>query len=271
MELRINPYQLPDKVTFNFEELKNGIAETLKTYEVTIYSDDQIKQAKADRAKLNGLKNALNDERIRREREYLKPFNEFKTQVNEIIAMIDKPVQAIDKQVRGYEDQKKKEKQQKIRELFENAVFPDWVEFERIFNQKWLNASVSLTAVNKELIELLERIEEDLTTLADLPEFAFEATEIYKSSLNINTALNEAHRLSQMAQRKAEAEARKKAEEETAKIKPAPEGFTNPPEPEEKKPEMEWLAFRALMTTDDALALRDFFQMRDIRFEPIRG
>ena len=110
MELKVKDYQLPAEILFNFEELKAEIAEKVEVYSTTVDTDDQIKAAKADKANLNRLKKALNDERIRREREYMAPFTAFKNQVNEIIAIIDKPIAIIDKQVKEYDEAKKAEK-----------------------------------------------------------------------------------------------------------------------------------------------------------------
>ena len=81
MELKIEKYNKPQAIEFNFEELKQELAEKVKMYETLVYTDDQIKEAKADRASLNKLKTALNDERLRLEREYMQPFNEFKEKI----------------------------------------------------------------------------------------------------------------------------------------------------------------------------------------------
>lgn len=88
MELKVNEYQLPEQILFNYEELKAELTEKVQHYETLVYTDDQIKEAKADRATLNKLKKALSDERIRREREYMQPFNEFKSRINEILALL---------------------------------------------------------------------------------------------------------------------------------------------------------------------------------------
>ena len=82
MELKVNEVALPEKITFNYEELKEELQEKAHTYEVIVYDEEQIKEAKADRAKLNNLKKTLNDERIRREKEYMIPFNDFKAKIN---------------------------------------------------------------------------------------------------------------------------------------------------------------------------------------------
>lgn len=75
MELQIEDVQLPEQIKFNFEDLKSEIQAKAHEYEVSVYTEDNIKAAKADRASLNKLKKALNDERIRREKAYMKPFN----------------------------------------------------------------------------------------------------------------------------------------------------------------------------------------------------
>lgn len=104
MELKMNDYQLPGKISFNFEELKQELTEKVQHYETLVYTDDQIKEAKADRANMNKLRRSLNDERIRMEKEYMAPFDEFKAKINEIISIVDKPVALIDKQIKEYED-----------------------------------------------------------------------------------------------------------------------------------------------------------------------
>lgn len=219
MELRVNKVQLPEKILFNYEELKQELIEKVSHYETLVYTDEQIKEAKADKANLNKLKKALNDERIRREKEYMQPFNDFKAKINEIIGIIDKPVAVIDKQVKEFEEKKKQEKYDEIRFYWEEKVdannVPEYIKLEQIFNEKWLNASVSMKSIQDEITSRLEQIETDLATLSNLPEFGFEATEVYKTTLDINKALNEAHRLSEIAKKKAEhEEAMRKIEEE---------------------------------------------------------
>ncbi len=215
MELRVEELQLPQEIRFNYDELKKELSEKVKLYETLVYSDDQIKSAKADRADLNRLKKALNDERIRREKEYMKPFNEFKAQINEIIGIIDNPVKLIDERIKDFEEQKKQEKKQKIEEYFGSCMphIPVWLHLPMIWDEKWLNASVSMKSIQEQIDVKNESIKSDIETLSNLPEFAFEAIETYKSTLDLNKSIAEGHRLSEMQKRKAEQE-RIKAEQE---------------------------------------------------------
>lgn len=273
MELKVNDYQLPMPIQFNYEELKTAIKAKAEQYASVVYTEDQIKAAKTDRAALNKLKKALNDERIRREKEYLQPFNEFKTQIAEIIKIIDEPVTVIDTQIKGYEEKKKEEKLKEIHDYFITREFPDdfAVPFEKILNDKWLNSSVNIKTVYAEIDARLEQIANDLETLSNLPEFSFEATEEYKLSLDLNKAISEGKRLSEIAKKKAEMEAdlaKRKAEQEAAQAAELA-GEATIAEQLPKQPEKMEVCFRAYLTTEDAKALKAFFDSRNIEFEKI--
>lgn len=265
MELKIKQYDQPKAIEFNFEELKTALQEKAKTYEMMVYTDDQIKEAKADRAALNKLKTALNDERIRREREYMEPFNDFKLKINQIIAIIDKPVYVIDKQVKEYEENQKKKKREEIEKIWaETEGKPEWLTLEQIFDKKWLNASVSLKICKDEIAMIVNEINVDLSTLSNLKEFGFEACEVYKTTLDVNKAINEGKRLADIqAKKKAEEEERKKQEAEAITVKA-----------EEVVPELaeiksDWIKFAARLTYQQALELKEFFQVRGIEFKAI--
>lgn len=275
MELIINDVELPEKISFNYEELKRELAEKVHMYETIIYTDDQIKEAKQDKAALNKLKKALNDERIRREKEYMRPFNEFKAQINEIIAIIDKPVSVIDKQVKEYEEKKRQEKLDEIVHYWNILIdHPQWLRLDMIMSDKWLNASVSMKSVQGEIEARLEQIKSDLDTLNSLPEFSFEATEVYKTSLSLNKAVEEGKRLADIQRRKQEQEAAKaeakllEAEKEKERNTGVQEAVTGDllDEPEAVA---QWISFRARLTVAQAVELKDFFNRRGIEFEAI--
>lgn len=299
MELRVKEIAIPEKILFNYEELKQEIQEKVQQYTNLVYTGEQIKEAKVDRSNLNKLKKALNDERIRLEREYLTPFNDFKAKINEIIKIIDEPVKLIDKQIKEVEELEKQEKRKKIEEYWNSKEKPFEIPFDKVLDPRWLNKSISMASVTGAIDVFLESAEKDLATLSNLPEFGFEATEVYKSTLDINRALNEGKRLAEIQRRKAEeerkaAEAKKTAAEqkENEQIQGQIE-FTdaksfeecmNPPETEmgqciesiERQAfeecvarERQWVAFKANLTTEDALALKAFFESRNIEFKPL--
>ncbi len=277
MELKVKKPTFPEVIEFNFMELKNEITERASTYMNLVYTDDQIQDAKKDRATLNKFVKALSDERIKIKKECLKPYEDFEKKIKELDGIVNKAIQNIDSQVKAYDEQKKAEKLEQIQEYWNRVTCPDHpLTLQRVMDSKWLNSTVSMKSIQESINGILAKYASDISTLQNLPEFSFEAIEVYKSSLDLNKALNEAHSRSEMEKRKAEAkrlEAERKAEQERQKAEAEFAKNMNPPveEPvvvEEKptEPLKEWITFSALLTTEDALALRDFFQSRNIEF-----
>ena len=282
MELQVNEIQIPERISFNYDELKQELVATLQRYEGLVYTPDQMKAAKADKAALNKLKKALNDERIRREREYMRPFAEFKAQIADLIAAIDKPVALIDSQVKEYEEQKKREKRKQSEEYFESECdFPEWLKFDQIFVSSWLNATCSMKTVEGDLKAMQETICRDLAVLSEMPAFAFEATEVYKQTLNLQTAVNEGKRLADIQKRKEEAE-RMKAEAEAMRAAQQAQAADTPTEDSSAVGESaqevvqsvgenagQWISFKAFLTVAQAVELRKFFERNGIEFKAI--
>lgn len=275
-ELQIKEFKQPETIQFNYEELKAELAEKVQTYELMVYTEDTMKEAKADRASLNRLKKALNDERIKREKEYLEPFNDFKNKINEIIKIIDKPVGIIDQQIKEFEEAKKAEKADEIKRWYtderEALTAPEWLTIEQIFNPRWLNASTTMKTVQSEIQDAVNKINADRQTIHELPEFAFEALEVYKTTLDISKAISEGKRLAEIQKRKQEAEAQKAAVAEnatTTEVK-QPELLQETKQPEAEQPKTYWVAFRALLTVPQAKELKAFFENNNIQFEAVR-
>lgn len=276
MELKITELQLPGKISFNYEDLKRELSEKVKVYESLVYGDDQIQAAKADRAALNRLRKALNDERIRREKEFLQPFNEFKSQVKELCDIIDVATTSVDKQVKEFEDQKKAEKLQQIQDFFDSKPFPgnfDGLSFRHFFDPKWLNASVSMKSIQEAIDGKIEQIAKDLAVIDSLPFYTFEARECYMDTLDLARAVSEAHRLQEQAEKRAAWEAeqqKRKKEAAAAQIKPT-QVMTNINDPDdiENIPARQWVSFQALLSADEAVRLGAWLRSNGIRYKAI--
>jgi hypothetical protein len=287
MELKIEDAQLPKQIKFNFEELKTELTAKAHDYKVTVYTEDNIKEAKSDRASLNKLKKALNDERIRLEKEYMKPFNTFKAQINEIIGIVDEPIGIIDGQIKDFEQRKKDEKREAIIELWNNKKKPEFLEAFDLFNEKWLNSTYTMAKVEEDIDEIIAKTMDDLKTLESLPEFGFEAVEEYKRTLSLSQAIAEGKRLADIQKRKEEHERLQKEAEEKAKqeeaaaeqiTEPEPEASQEAPVPVEEtlpdenpaeEPTRAWVGFKALLSKEEARALGEFLTSHNIKIKKI--
>lgn len=284
MELRINTWKSPEVIDFNFEELKEEITNKSALYKNMVYTDETIKDAKSDRALLNKFKTALEDKRKEVKKQCLEPYNQFEKQIKELVAIIDEPVKLIGEQITEFEDREKAEKHEQIIELFNKAGFQSFVTLEQIYDHKWLNKSVSLKSIEEELINTVYRIGHDVTTINSLKEYSFEALEHYKKTLDLASAIAEGQRLADIQKRKLEHEAEVKAREELAKKqaeeRAKAEAEANLHEELEEVAEEEpqqavevkrqWIKFVALLSKDDALALKEFCDNRGIEIKSIK-
>ena len=214
--------------TWAKEEVAQAVLAKLSEYKGAVYTPDTVKNAKADRAELNKLAKALDDERKRVKALYSAPYEAFEKEVKSIVNQIAECSAEIDKQVKAFEEAEKQKKMDAIREMFDGMDF-HCIPFEKIYDPKWLNATTSLASVKKDLEARLNQIDTDIAVLAGVDEYKFEALEEYKASLSLAIAMSEVQRLKDLAIRKAEHEARLRGEAEKAKEIPKEEPKEEPP------------------------------------------
>lgn len=276
MELKIKETTFPEVIEFNFSEIKKEVAERVKHYSALVYTEDQVKIAKADRAQLRKFVEALESKRKEIKKQCLAPYEAFERQLKEIVAIVNEPIALIDGQCKEFEDKRKEEKREAILAywyaVLEENKIPAGITLEQMFDEKWLNASAKISTVCKEFNAKLERIEKDLATLAEMPDISFEAKEIYLSTLDLNKAIAEGKRLVEMQKRKAEEQAKMTAELE--KVKTAAEAAANGiarvvEAMNEATTEKGWVSFQALLSVEDAAELKAFFNSRGIEYKAI--
>ena len=276
MELAVQKIQIPERIEFNYEELKTEITGLAGKYTGIAYTEDQIKEAKADKAKLTKLKKAMNDERIRLERDYMAPFTEFKDQVNDLIKIVDGPIREIDGQLKRYEEDRKARKEEEILSYIDSiGGVPGSIAPEKIFSSKWLNATYSMNAIKGEIDAAIDQIRENLDTLNGLEEFSLNAILVYQDTLSLPAALAEVKRQKNIRAMNDEAERRRAEREAEKRIDTAaqiPVTPADPPEMREPEPEedpRQWVSFSALLTIHQARMLRAFFDTNGIEFKAI--
>ena len=236
-------------VVWNYEQLRADLETALADYQNRVYTEDMITEAKDDRAKLNKLKKAINDERIAREKEYMQPFNEFKEQAKELCELIDTASSGIGEQLDAFEEKRVSEKMESIRTTFNeiSSLYPiNFITLEMILSDKWLNKGTSNKAIAKDITDVFEKAVKDLDVIRKMPRYAFEAEEAYKVCLDLNKALDEGERMANIQTKKGE-ETKTSAETEVAYEK----------------------VFKCKITETQAQALSDFCHKNGIKLERI--
>lgn len=280
-------------IEWNHEEIKQEITEKVALYNSLVYDDNQIKDAKADRAELNKFKKALEDKRKEIKAQCLAPYENFEKQMKELTAIIDEPIKVIDEQVKAFEERQKAEKEAAVKEYFNTKDFQGFT-FEQIADAKWLNATTSMKSIQEAIDKIAGEIEADIQIIEDLPEYSFEALQTYKATRDVRQALAEAKRRTEEAKAKAEFEARKaeeearkaeEAEARAAEVEEVPaevEVIENIPESvaessqedagfcpnfDELPNTREWKAYKVFATPEDIEALEWFLNSRSVPFE----
>lgn len=231
MELKIyNPSEdgFLKRIDWNFDELKTELTEKAREYKTIVYtSDEQIKkEAKADRAKLRKLIDAMDEERKRIKKQCMEPVTLFEEQVKELTGIVDEAVRNIDAQVKEYEERKRKEKLEKVKQIYEETVpegMRDFVPFETAMDDKYLLSGTSLKAAREGMQALADRISSDMDIISGLPDYVFEATERYRQTLDLQMAMRTVNDLREAAERKRIFEEQRRRREEASRQKQARE------------------------------------------------
>lgn len=220
MEIQIfNPTQaqpLPE-ISWNYAELKQQLEAGLANYKGLAYSDDQIGEAKKDRAKLNKLADAIDGKRKEMKALYLRPYEAFEAQAKELVGMVKATVREIDDQVKAYEAARKEEKLRAIQEQY-RAMIGDLAElapYERLHNPRWLNATAGMGAICQELGNKIDRITAGLAAIDGLQlpqELAGPVKSIFLRDFDLAAALAEKDRLQRQQEELARYEAAKAAQ-----------------------------------------------------------
>lgn len=206
---------LPKTIDFNFEELKSQLAESLTLYTGLVVTEDGIKGAKEDRARLNKLREALESKRKEVKRECMAPYTDFEAKVKELVGLIDQPIAAIDVQLKEYEEKRRAEKRAAILAIYEETVgeLRALLPFERLWQDTWYNTTVTLKKVREAIVAAEEKAASDLEVLATVESEFAEAVKIkYLEHLDLNEALMERSRLQERAKRLREYEAQRAAQ-----------------------------------------------------------
>lgn len=219
MEFRlINPTEdgFLSVIKWNKEELEAAVRQKIANYENVVYTEDNMKQAKADRAELNGLIKDIEDRRKIVKKIINEPYILFEAELKDILALIQEPVGLIDKQVKAFEDQQKEEKKAKIRAAYDEVIgdLASVLPFDKVFDNRYLNQTYKLPTAQADIKSKVEKVRTDLETIDSLEsKYQLNAKDVYIKTLDLSKALAENKRLSDLEE-KLEDEKRRKAEEE---------------------------------------------------------
>lgn len=196
MEFEISNRVIAPIDIINYDSIKQEIINRLERYSNMIYGDNQIAIAKTDRASLNAFYRAIDEKRKEVKAECLRPYIEFERNVSELLDLINAPISLIDKQIKDYENEKKSEKKNRIEQYFEKTILTfrnlkDTVKLPMIFEDRWLNVTVSMKSIEDSIYNKLDKLDNDLNAIKKMnSEYELELLNEYFNTREMSAVIN---------------------------------------------------------------------------------
>ena len=227
-------------VEWNYLEVKQWVEDGLQAYKGVVYDENQIGEAKKDRAKLNKLAQAIDAKRREMKALYLAPYEQFEAEAKELVGMIKTVSAEIDAQVKAFDEFRKQQKQQFIEEQIYKPIIGDLAElvpYKRLHNPKWLNVTTSTGEISDELARMVEKIENGLKAIDRLnleADIAERVKSVFLRDFDLAAAIAEKERIEAEREKMARYQAAQQAQaaEATPQAISAPVEEEKPAQPE---------------------------------------
>jgi len=276
--LRSAEVSIPQAIE-NLEQLKAEITPKMEYYRSLVVTEESIRSAKADKAKLNKLKKAIDDQRIAAKKQCLAPYDELDKQCKEIEALIAAPIAFIDTQIKAFEEIEKNKKYEELQTYFNEVNSCDYIRLEQIINPKWANKGESTEKLKREITDSLIRINADHLELKELygsSPFWTAVERLFKDRLEKSPALVYAVQLQsdyEKEQKKKALEAEKNIQKTAVNVSDENDPVTQQKEQTAERTESEQIisgTFKVTCTKSQLISLRDFMKSQKIKFEIVK-
>ena len=266
MELKVEEIKSLAPIQFNYEDIKKWVTEKAKEYKSVVYTEETLTAAKTDRATLNKVAKAINDEKIRIKKEVLKPFEDFENKCKELQGIITDASNSIDVQVKAFEEKEQNKKKEQIKSVFDAYIgdYKDLILFDLIFNPRWLNKTYTMKKIEEEINHLIVKTSDDMKVLEgqindemilkQVQAFYFSHiadSDCLSSSLKYGMNVIESNK--KLEELKQQQEARKEVKATPVQQAPTQE-------------ELQVIDFRVWVTQEQKMKIRDFLIQNNIKY-----
>ncbi len=192
-ETRVIIKQEQGSISWNFEQMKGYLKSTLEEYRTAVFTDASIPVAKKVVASLRKDQKEFKSRITEVKKEYMKPFDEFKSKADELVSLYDEPINVINDQISDFEERRKEQKRGRIRSLYEENVSVDmeaYIPLSKIYNPKWENVTFTEKEIVKEMTAINTSTEQSVATIQGMHSDAVpRALEMYRQDLSLANAI----------------------------------------------------------------------------------
>jgi len=172
----------------NFDDVKKFYLEKLDKYKGLTYGEDQIKEAKVDRASLNKeiktLKGIITDTK----RELFKPMYQLESDIKELVAIVESVNIEVDSQVKDAEEKARAKKKLLINSFFNevNERFSDDLTITIIWQDNWMNATYKMPKVQLDITTAIGYVARDIDVIIGMgSKFEDKLKHVYFETLDL--------------------------------------------------------------------------------------
>lgn len=233
------------RIDWNKDELETAVKARVAAYQNVAYTEEMMKEAKTDRAELNKLAKRIEEGRKKVKDIVNEPYAVFEAELKEVTQIIKDATGPIDQQIKEFENQQKDQKKQKLLTIYQDNIgeLSKILPFEKIFDQRYLNATFSFAKASQEIKDNIQKVKTDLETIDGMDsKYVLNVKDVYVKTLDLSKAMAENKRLKDLeekleADRKAKEEEERKRLEAEAERKPKEEALEAERQAEENKKE----------------------------------
>lgn len=282
-------------IDWNKDELIERVRTTTEKYKGRVYTEDDITNARVDRAELNAIKNAISDSRIQVKKLVMAPYDKFETEVAEVTNLILEAVKPIDEAIKTHDEAQRADKKKQLIAYF-NSIIGDLAEsvtFERVLDPKMLNASASMKKAKEGIADSVQQIRTNIDTINTVVSEPYRSFAVanYLQTMKLAGSMKLAQHMEQEDRRKAELAA-EEGKANVAAPAPAPAApaieppkptapvqpnsfvttaekvaaATPTPAPTESPEKLYVMSFRAIGTKEQLMTLRQYMKDNHIKY-----
>lgn len=207
----------------NFDDVESALAELIEPYKNMVVMEEDIPQAKTDRAKIRKVSNSIDEHRKMVKKMYSEPLKVFEENCKRLTAVCEQGITNLDTQIKKYENQAKAKKLNGLEAYFDSIEkkYPEYCSFSECENPKWTNLTYPVEDAQREIENYIQCIETDIDAIKALDsKYELTLLDEYKRKGNVSAALMLKQRLEE-SERQAEEKRQKALEAELTKRREA--------------------------------------------------
>lgn len=196
----------------NILEAKEYALQLKEYYSTLVFTDEQISEAKGERASINKVVKKIADYRKNIVSEFKKPIETFEATAKETEKILKETADFVDVQVKNFENKEKEKKREEIEKIYNEQIeeLKDVISINQLFNDKWLNKGTSLQSIEDEIKSKLNDIRSGLNAIEELhSEFELEIKNTYLQDFDLSKAIIKNNQLKEQKERLSKVEEKK--------------------------------------------------------------